>query len=94
MILLLLLFFSSPLFAAEMSKSKIIGLIPMRNEEIMIEQCLRGLSRITDAIIILNDASTDNSVAIIESLAKECNVIEIIHKKEWYRNRLPMRMLF
>lgn len=58
----------------------------MRNEEIMIEQCLRGLSLFTDGIIILNDASTDGSVAIIESLAKECNVIEIIHKKQWCRD--------
>lgn len=74
-------------FAAATDRTpKIIGLIPLRNEEIMIEQCLRGLSLFTDEIIVLDDASTDNSVAIIESLAAECNVTQIIRKKEWYRD--------
>ncbi len=86
MFIIFLLFFSSFLCATETSKSKIIGLIPIRNEEIMIEQCLRGLSMLVDEIIILDDASTDNSVSIIESLAKECKVTEIIRKKEWYRD--------
>ncbi len=85
MILFIFLLLSS-LAAYAQPTAKIIGLIPLRNEEIMIEQCLRGLCLYTDEIIVLDDASTDNSVAIIESLAKECNVTEIIRKKEWYRN--------
>lgn len=72
--------------AAAEHTPKIIGLIPLRNEEIMIEQCLRGLALYTDEIIVLDDASTDGSVAKIKSLAQECRVTEIIQKKEWYRD--------
>lgn len=86
MFFILLLFFSSLFSSIEAQQPKIIGLIPMRNEEIMIEQCLRGLAMITDEIIILDDASTDNSMAIIESLAKDCNITEIRRKKTWHRD--------
>ncbi len=79
---LLLISFSS--FAE--TKLKIIGLIPLRNEEIFIPQCLRGLSMLVDEIIILDDVSTDGSVPLIESLAKECKVTEIIRKKTWFRD--------
>lgn len=94
MFIIFLLFFSSFLCATETSKSKIIGLIPIRNEEIMIEQCLRGLSMLVDEIIILDDASTDNSVSIIESLAKECKVTEIIQKKNGTGMNPAIEMLF
>ena len=80
LMLLILLLCLSSLFSLTEAQSKIIGLVPLRNEEIMIEQCLRGLSMLVDEIIILDDASTDNSVALIESLAKDCKVTEIIRK--------------
>ena len=78
--------FTFSLINCQENPSKIIALIPMRNEEIMIGQCLKGLAPLVDEIIILNDCSTDNSIPIIESLAQECHVTEIIHKKEWYRD--------
>lgn len=88
MFLIFLLFVSclSSLIYTVEKKPKIIALVPFRNEEIMMAQCLRGLKPYADEIILLNDASTDNSVAIIESMAQECHVTEIIHKTEWYRD--------
>lgn len=65
---------------------KIIGLVPVRNENIFITQCLKALSLHTDAIVVLDDCSTDNTVDIIESLAKECRVKKIIRKTQWYRD--------
>lgn len=66
--------------------SKIVGLVTARNEKIMITQCLKGLSLFTDAIIVLDDASTDNTVDLIESLAHECKIEKIIKKSIWHRD--------
>ncbi|MDZ4131253.1 MAG: glycosyltransferase, partial [Hydrogenophaga sp.] len=65
---------------------KIVGLVPVRNEEQYIDQCLRALALYTDAIIVLDDVSTDNTVAIVESLAKECHIERIIKKTIWFRD--------
>lgn len=65
---------------------KFVGLVPVRNEEIMIEHCLRALACYTDAIVVLDDCSTDNTCAIVEALAQECNVVKIIHKTAWHRD--------
>ena len=64
----------------------IVGLVTMRNESAIIAQCLRCLSRLTDAIVVIDDASTDDSVAICEDLREECNVKHIICKKSWHRD--------
>ena len=66
--------------------AKIVGLIPARNESHIIEQCLHALSLYTDAIVYLDDASDDNSVEIVESIAKKYHVERIIKKKIWYRD--------
>ncbi len=76
--LLLSLFLSPYIFGA-----KIVGLVQVKNEKIFIEQCLRALSCYTDAIVVLDDASTDETLDIIASLAKECAIERIIEKKEW-----------
>ena len=60
--------------------------MPVRNERIMITQCLKSLAQYTDAIVVLDDASDDETVAIVESLAQECNVEKIIKKDHWYRD--------
>lgn len=65
--------------------AKIVGLVPVRNEALLIEQCLRGLSKYTDAIIVLDDASEDTTVEIIRSIAQECNVVKLIVKNKWMR---------
>jgi len=78
-ILFFLAFFSCNIHCA-----KIIGLVPVRNESLVIAQYLKSLSLYSDGIIVLDDASEDNTVEIIKSLADECNVLEIIVKDKWY----------
>jgi len=67
-------------------KPKIVALVPARNESFLIEQCLRGLALYADAIIVLDDASEDNTVEIVKSIAKECKVEKIIKRKKWHRD--------
>jgi len=74
-------------------KPKIVGLVPMRNESLVIEQCLRCLSLYTDAIVVFDDASEDNTVEIVEALAEECNVERIIKKKVWKRDEASDKSL-
>jgi glycosyltransferase involved in cell wall biosynthesis len=57
---------------------KIVGLVQIRNESAMIEQCLHALSFYTDAIVILDDASTDDTVKICESVADKYHIEHII----------------
>lgn len=57
---------------------KIVGLIQVRNESIIIEQCLHALSLYTDAIVILDDASDDNTLDIIKSCADKYRIEKII----------------
>jgi len=66
--------------------SKIIGLMQVRNEAPIIEMALRAMAVYTDSIIVLDDNSSDNSVEIIKSLAKELNIEKIIERAEsaWY----------
>lgn len=65
---------------------RIIGLMPARNEANILAQSLKALACYTDAIVYLDDASTDNSVEIAQSLAAECNIEKIIQKSTWYRD--------
>ena len=74
------------IFSKTYTESKIVGLIPARNEAPFIEQCLRALALYTDAIVYLDDASTDNTLKIVQSLASELNIEQIISKKRWYRD--------
>ncbi len=66
--------------------AKIIGLVAVRNEQIFIEQCLRGLACYTDEIIVLDDASDDNTVAIVKRLVHECTISKVLTKDVWYRD--------
>jgi len=65
---------------------KIIGLVPVKNEELHIENSLRALSLLTDGIIVLDDHSDDNTVNIVKSLAKDCCILEVIEKDTWFRD--------
>jgi glycosyltransferase involved in cell wall biosynthesis len=69
-----------------MNKTKIVGLLPARNEGNRIAFCLRALAKYTDAIVYLDDCSCDNTIQIVESLASHCNVEKIIRKTEWVRD--------
>lgn len=67
-------------------KPKIVGLVAARNEAPMIKNCLKALALYTDAIVYLDDVSTDNTLAVVQSLAAECHVEKIIAKTVWNRN--------
>jgi glycosyltransferase involved in cell wall biosynthesis len=68
------------------SNKKIVGLVPVRNESLYIEQCLLALAQLTDAIVVLDDASQDNTVEIVKSLQQQCRIERIVEKKIWYRD--------
>jgi len=89
--LVLFSFFVLNVFAQK--SSKIVALLPMRNESLIIAQCLKALSLYADAIVVFDDASEDNSVEIVESLAKECKVEKILRKKVWKRDESADRSL-
>jgi glycosyltransferase involved in cell wall biosynthesis len=57
---------------------KIVGLLQIRNEATLIEQCLHALSLYTDAIVILDDASDDNTLEIVESVADTYHIEKIV----------------
>src|ERR1700722_5907120 len=63
--------------------AKIVAMMQVRNEQILLRQCLLALSCYTDAIVILDDASTDSTLEIIQSLADECKIESIIRNREW-----------
>lgn len=72
--------------------AKIVGLVPVRNEARFIANCLKTLSQYTDAIVVLDDASYDNTLEIVESLKDECKIEKIISKKEWKKNESGDRL--
>ncbi len=65
---------------------KIVGLLPVRNEELFIANCLRAMAAYTDSIVVLDDVSTDLTLAIVRSLQDECHIERIIEKNVWDRN--------
>lgn len=65
---------------------KIVGLMAARNEAQLIANSLQALALYTDEIIVLDDASTDNTVAVVKSLQIQCRIAQIIEKKAWYRD--------
>lgn len=67
-------------------KPKIVGLVGARNEDRIIGQCLRMLSRFTDAVVFLDDCSTDNTLQTVRELAAECRVERILTKDRWERD--------
>ncbi len=85
LILLLAISFST-YHNAHSQPSKIVGIMAFRNEENFLAQHLKALSLYTDAIVVLDDASTDNSLKIAYDLQKECNIEKIITKDIWFRD--------
>lgn len=65
---------------------KIVGLVAARNESSIIEPCLRAMAAYTDAIVVLDDVSSDHTVEVVESLRDECRIVKIIAKKVWIRD--------
>lgn len=65
---------------------KIVGLVAAHNEEALIEYCLRALSKYTDALVFLDDASIDNTLTRVQALSDECHIEKIITKHKWIRD--------
>src|SRR3984957_17176063 len=60
---------------------KIVGLLQIRNEAILIEQCLHALSFYTDAMVILDDASQDDTVKICQECAQKYHIESILQNE-------------
>jgi hypothetical protein len=71
-------------FSIKHDDIKIIGITRIRNEELIIEDTLKHMSNIVDAIIILDDYSTDSTLKIIK---KNKKVAEILCNKYWEKDR-------
>jgi cellulose synthase/poly-beta-1,6-N-acetylglucosamine synthase-like glycosyltransferase len=72
------------LLATPAKSPKITLIVPAHNEELVIERSLRSLfaldyPRDKLEIIVINDASTDDTGAIIERIAEEDNRVKPIH---------------
>jgi hypothetical protein len=65
----------SPLDAVQ---KKIVGLMQIRNESAVIEQAVHALSLYTDAIVILDDASHDDTVHICKAIAEQYHIESIM----------------
>lgn len=63
---------------------KIIGLTRIRNESLIIEETLDRWSELCDTIIVYDDCSTDNTVALCEA---HFNVSKVIEGAAWDLNR-------
>lgn len=72
--------------SARVLPTKIIGLVPVRNEALVIEQCLRALALYVDEIIVLNDASEDDTLSIIQRVGPSCKVARLLNKDVWNRH--------
>ena len=59
----------------KIKKPKIIGLMILRNEALILKDSLDAMGKIVDGIIVLDDASTDNSVDICLKHPKVLNVV-------------------
>lgn len=80
-----ILLWTALFFNTQLLSTYIIGLMQVKNESDIIEYSLRGLAHYTDAIILLDDASEDDTLQKVQNLAKELNIIKIIanEKSEW-----------
>lgn len=59
---------------------RIVGLIRERNESLLLQDTLDHFIQLVDAIVVFDDASDDNSVAIAKN---HPGVIEVIENKSW-----------
>lgn len=65
-------------------RNKVIGITRVRNESHIIMECLDNAARFCDAIVVLDDASTDNTLELVLSHPM---VIQVIENKIWETDR-------
>jgi len=63
----------------------LVGLVRVRNENLILQDTLDHLSQHSDGLIIFDDASSDNSVRIAE---KHSKVLEVLKNMHWRPDRL------
>lgn len=63
-------------------KHKIGVVIPAYNENGLIKDTLTGIPKYVDKIFVVNDGSTDNTLAIIKKLSKQNKRIQIINHEK------------
>ena len=62
------------------TKTKIIGILLFRDEDVFIKKCVLGVIDFVDQLIILDNNSKDNSTEIVKKIKKIFNK-KIIYKK-------------
>lgn len=65
---------------------KIFGLVAVRNVGENVAQFLQLLAKVVDAIAVLDDASTDDTVEQVLRVAEQVRVEALITKRDWLRN--------
>lgn len=68
------------------NQPKIVALVPGHNDNRFLTNCFKSLALFVDAIVYLDDASTDSSIDTAITLQKECRIEQIMVKKEWIRD--------
>ncbi len=70
----------------------VVGIVAVRNAEHQVAPFLRLLSPFVNFTIILDDSSIDRTVSVIESVAKETKVRQILLKpSRWNRSETSDR---
>ncbi len=77
-LLCFIFFLACSAFGAE----KIVALLQIRNEEEVIEQFLRMMALHADSIVLLDDASEDDTVEIVKALSNQLPIVEIIENEK------------
>lgn len=65
-----------------MNNKKIAVIVPAYNEEVLIEKTLNSIPTYVDKIIVINDASKDKTLEIVENLQKNNTKIQILNKEK------------
>ncbi len=60
--------------------------MPARNESSRIQFALASLAQYTDAIVYLDDCSTDDTLLLVEACRRNCNIERILTKEQWVRD--------
>uniref|UniRef100_A0A7S0I230 Glycosyltransferase 2-like domain-containing protein n=1 Tax=Hanusia phi TaxID=3032 RepID=A0A7S0I230_9CRYP len=65
---------------------KLVGLVPVRDEAHLLPSCLRALSRLVHAIVVLDDCSVDGSAKVAHELEDECKIERVERSKTCKRD--------
>ena len=70
----------------------VVGVVAVRNAEHLVAPFLRLLSPFVNFTIVLDDSSSDRTVSVIESVAKETKVRQVLLKpSHWNRSETTDR---